>query len=74
MCKIDTGYVGIDDTDRKDSSRRNLQESFFTSETLKYLYLTFTDPKFLDLSRFVFTTTAKPFPILNQINWEEMMH
>lgn len=39
-------------------------ESFFLGETLKYLYLLFSDdPKLLSLDRFVFNTEAHPLPI-----------
>lgn len=39
-------------------------ESFFLGETLKYLYLLFSDnPNLLSLDRFVFNTEAHPLPI-----------
>lgn len=34
---------------------------FFFAEVLKYLYLTFTDPKIIHLSEWVFNTEAHPF-------------
>lgn len=39
-------------------------ESFFLGETLKYLYLLFSDDvELLDLDKFVFNTEAHPLPI-----------
>ena len=36
-------------------------ESFFLAETLKYFYLVFSDPEFLNLDDWVFNTEAHPF-------------
>lgn len=36
-------------------------DRFFFAEVLKYLYLTFTEPDVIDLSRWVFNTEAHPF-------------
>lgn len=41
----------------------DIQQSFFLAETLKYLYLIFSDDDALDLSKWVFNTEAHPFPI-----------
>lgn len=39
-------------------------ESFFLGETLKYLYLLFSDdPHLLSLDAFVFNTEAHPLPV-----------
>ncbi len=38
-------------------------ESFFLAETLKYLYLLFTDDDFMNIEEYVFNTEAHPFPI-----------
>lgn len=41
-------------------------ESFFLSETLKYLYLLFADDQdILPLDKYVFNTEAHPLPIYN---------
>ncbi|XP_004848847.1 endoplasmic reticulum mannosyl-oligosaccharide 1,2-alpha-mannosidase [Heterocephalus glaber] len=43
---------------------RDKMESFFLGETLKYLYLLFSDdPDLLSLDRYVFNTEAHPLPI-----------
>ena len=38
-------------------------ESFFLSETLKYLYLIFDDDNFIHKGHYVFTTEAHYFPM-----------
>ncbi|KAL1901904.1 hypothetical protein Sste5346_001609 [Sporothrix stenoceras] len=38
-------------------------ESFWFAETLKYLYLTFTEPEYYSLDDYVFNTEAHPFKI-----------
>ncbi|POM71946.1 Mannosyl-oligosaccharide alpha-1,2-mannosidase [Phytophthora palmivora] len=42
---------------------RNEMESFFIAETLKYLFLLFSDDSVLPLDKIVFNTEAHPFPI-----------
>jgi len=50
-------------------SKRNVQESFWLAETLKYLYLIFDDPERLSLDDWVFTTEAHPLKRGREINW-----
>ncbi len=38
-------------------------QTFFMAETLKYLYLTFTDDDVLPIDQWVFTTEAHPLPV-----------
>jgi hypothetical protein len=40
-------------------------ESFFLAETLKYLFLLFSDADVLPLDEIVFNTEAHPFPIIS---------
>lgn len=40
-------------------------ESFFLAETLKYLYLLFSDDSLLPLDEWVFNTEAHPFKVLS---------
>ena len=42
---------------------QDFAESFFTAETLKYLYLLFSSKQIVDLDREVFTTEAHILPI-----------
>ncbi|CAK5085580.1 unnamed protein product [Meloidogyne enterolobii] len=41
----------------------DVQQSFFLAETLKYLFLTFSDSNKISLDKWVFNTEAHPFPI-----------
>ena len=42
---------------------RSQMDSFFLSETLKYLYLLFDPDNFLNRGNYVFTTEAHPLPV-----------
>ncbi|KAF7338961.1 alpha-1,2-Mannosidase [Mycena venus] len=59
------GYATVLDVDNLPVSYLDKQETFFLSETLKYLYLTFADENVLDLNEVVFNTEAHPLPIFN---------
>ncbi|ELU41720.1 glycoside hydrolase family 47 protein [Rhizoctonia solani AG-1 IA] len=53
-CKLDGGYVGIDDVRLvKQESYINQTETFLFAEVLKYLYLTFADPQKINLDEWV---------------------
>ena len=45
----------------------DVQQSFFIAETLKYLYLLFSDDSILPLDKWVFNTEAHPLPVLRGI-------
>ena len=45
--------------------QRDKMESFFLGETLKYLYLLFSDESLVPLDHFVFNTEAHPLPIFD---------
>ncbi|TFK39752.1 glycoside hydrolase family 47 protein [Crucibulum laeve] len=59
------GYATILDVDTVPVSHDDKQETFFLSETLKYLYLTFANSSVLPLDKYVFNTEAHPLPIFN---------
>ena len=61
-CKVEGGYSGIRNVNIMRSSD-DVQQSFFLAETLKYLYLLFSDDDLLDLSQWVFNTEAHPLPV-----------
>lgn len=63
--KVVNGYTSIGNVKNTANVRpKDMMESFFLSETLKYLYLLFSDdPKLLDLDKYVVNTEAHPFPI-----------
>ncbi|CAH1271788.1 MAN1A2 [Branchiostoma lanceolatum] len=59
------GYSSIGSVkDTKNPRFRDKMESFFLGETLKYLFLLFSDdPTLLSLDKYVFNTEAHPLPI-----------
>lgn len=59
------GYSSINNVrDAQRPEPRDKMESFFLGETLKYLYLLFSDdPALLSLDTYVFNTEAHPLPI-----------
>lgn len=60
------GYASLDNVNLKSSRQRDKMESFFMAETLKYLFLLFSDdPSLLPLDKFVFNTEAHPLLIRN---------
>ncbi|KAJ3982925.1 glycoside hydrolase family 47 protein [Lentinula detonsa] len=64
--RIPTGGYGIvADVDQVPVKLLDKQETFFMSETLKYLYLTFCDTDVLPLQDSVFNTEAHPIPIFS---------
>ncbi|KAJ3126098.1 hypothetical protein HK098_007896 [Nowakowskiella sp. JEL0407] len=64
--KVDTGgYSSLDNVIRVPPGKRDKMETFFLGETLKYLYLLFSDESLIPLDEYVFNTEAHPFPIVN---------
>uniref|UniRef100_A0A3Q2GN43 alpha-1,2-Mannosidase n=1 Tax=Cyprinodon variegatus TaxID=28743 RepID=A0A3Q2GN43_CYPVA len=59
-CRVESGFSGIRDVYTMTASHDNMQQSFFLSETLKYLYLLFSDDDLLSLEDWVFNTEAHP--------------
>ncbi|KAG2198086.1 hypothetical protein INT47_011921 [Mucor saturninus] len=67
-CKTTSGYTRIADvTNQEDVQPLNFEESYFFAETLKYLYLMFTDPSYISLDEYVFNTEAHPFKLSTPI-------
>ncbi|KAF8337707.1 glycoside hydrolase family 47 protein [Amanita rubescens] len=63
-CRVSSGgYTSIFDVDSKDSRKDDKMETFFLAETLKYLYLLFSDDTVVPLNEYVFNTEAHPMPI-----------
>lgn len=66
-CRLKNGaYAGIKDVDPDDLAmveHEDKMETFWLSETLKYLYLLFDDQSVLPLSEWVFNTEAHPLPV-----------
>ncbi|XP_041739530.1 mannosyl-oligosaccharide 1,2-alpha-mannosidase IA isoform X2 [Coregonus clupeaformis] len=63
-CRLATGFSGIIDVYGHIIQHDNLQQSFFLAETLKYLYLLFSDDDLLPLKDWVFNTEAHPLPVI----------
>ena len=61
-CKVEAGYSGIRNVNILKSTD-DVQQSFFLAETLKYLYLLFSDDNLIDLNQWVFNTEAHPLPV-----------
>ena len=63
-CKINSGgFATIDDTNNNSPNHRDLMDSYFLAETLKYLYLIFSDSNILPSDEWVFNTEAHPMKI-----------
>jgi mannosyl-oligosaccharide alpha-1,2-mannosidase len=58
------GYTCLDDVTTIPPQRRDKMETFFLGETLKYLYLLFSESSLMPLDKFIFNTEAHPFPII----------
>ncbi|XP_018022507.1 mannosyl-oligosaccharide 1,2-alpha-mannosidase IA-like [Hyalella azteca] len=65
-CRVEGGYSGIQNVYLENSHKDDVQQSFLFAETLKYLYLIFSDDSLISLDEWVFNTEAHPIPILNK--------
>ena len=67
--KVETGgYSSLNDVTRDPPTFKDHQESFFLAETLKYLYLLFSDSELIPLDKYVFNTEAHPLSIARGTN------
>lgn len=62
-CRVDAGFSGVKDVYASRVVHDDVQQSFFLAETLKYLYLLYSDEDFISLDEWVFNTEAHPLPI-----------
>lgn len=62
-CRTPHGYSGLKNVYQEVPTKDDVQQSFFLAETLKYLYLLFSDDSLLPLDEWVFNTEAHPLPI-----------
>uniref|UniRef100_G3SUM8 alpha-1,2-Mannosidase n=1 Tax=Loxodonta africana TaxID=9785 RepID=G3SUM8_LOXAF len=62
-CRTEGGFSGIQDVYSSIPSHDNKQQSFFLAETLKYLYLLFSEDDVLSQEDWVFNTEAHPLPV-----------
>ena len=63
----DGGYASIESVYDVPVRHRDHMESFWMAETLKYLYLLFSDDDVLSLDDWVFNTEAHPLPVQQQV-------
>ena len=67
-CRVESGgYTGIKDVYNANAPKDDVQQSFFIAETLKYLYLLYSDDSVIPLDRWFLNTEAHPFPIIPKI-------
>ncbi|KAM8952961.1 mannosyl-oligosaccharide 1,2-alpha-mannosidase IA [Pelodytes ibericus] len=63
-CRVEAGFSGVRDVYSAHPNHDDVQQSFYLAETLKYLYLLFSDDDLLPLEHWVFNTEAHPLPII----------
>lgn len=63
--RVENGYTSINNVKNVQNTRpRDMTESFWFGETLKYLYLLFDNTRHeIDLNRWVFNSEGHPLPI-----------
>uniref|UniRef100_A0A8C5QC07 alpha-1,2-Mannosidase n=1 Tax=Leptobrachium leishanense TaxID=445787 RepID=A0A8C5QC07_9ANUR len=66
-CRVEAGYSGVRDVYAAHPNHDDVQQSFFLAETLKYLYLLFSEDDLLPLEHWIFNTEAHPLPIMDNI-------
>lgn len=59
--RTEIANAALDDITVTPPTKADRMESFFMAETLKYFYLTFSDPGVVSLDEYVFNTEAHPF-------------
>lgn len=72
-CRTENGFSAIQGVDGN-PHHLGKQESYFFSETLMYLYMTFSDSAYLPLSDWVFNTEGHPLKVWDwrtSRNWRE---
>uniref|UniRef100_A0A8C4WVR0 alpha-1,2-Mannosidase n=1 Tax=Eptatretus burgeri TaxID=7764 RepID=A0A8C4WVR0_EPTBU len=67
-CRVAGGYSGVKDVYANHPTHDDVQQSFFLAETLKYLYLLFSDDSLLPADHWVLNTEAHPLPVLHASN------
>ncbi|KAK5879745.1 hypothetical protein CesoFtcFv8_022838 [Champsocephalus esox] len=65
-CRVEGGYSGVRDVYASTPNHDDVQQSFFLAETLKYLYLLFSDDDHLAFDHWVFNTEAHPLPVIKK--------
>jgi mannosyl-oligosaccharide alpha-1,2-mannosidase len=60
QCRTKISYAAISDVSVDHGPKVDSSESFWMAETLKYLYLIFSEPELVSLDEWVFNTEAHP--------------
>ena len=66
---MENGFVGIKNVYSDKSPKDDVMQSFFFSETLKYLYLIFSDDSLISFDNWIFNSEGHSLPILK--NWKQ---
>ncbi|KAI0281883.1 glycoside hydrolase [Russula brevipes] len=66
----DSGFASIGNVYHPQAVLLDQMPSWFLAETLKYLFLLFTDDDLLPLDHWVFNTEAHPLPVFRWSEWE----
>ncbi|CDO68395.1 Glycoside Hydrolase Family 47 protein [Trametes cinnabarina] len=69
--KTFSGYASLTSVEKSPATLKDEMPSFFTAETLKYLYLLFSEEELIPLDRWVFNTEAHPLPVFEWADWEK---
>ncbi|KAJ5086851.1 Class I alpha-mannosidase 1A [Penicillium alfredii] len=59
--QTEVAHAAISDVMAQKPAQKDLMESFWLAETLKYFYLLFSDPDVVNLDKYVLNTEAHPF-------------
>jgi hypothetical protein len=65
-CRLRGGYAGVRDVRVLPPVNDDTQQSFFLAETLKYLFLLFSDSDTINLEEWVFNTEAHPLRVMRR--------
>ncbi|CAI5684259.1 mannosyl-oligosaccharide 1,2-alpha-mannosidase IA [Oreochromis niloticus] len=65
-CRVEGGYSGVRDVYASSPNYDDVQQSFYLAETLKYLYLLFSEDDHLPFEHWVFNTEAHPLPVIRK--------
>ncbi len=73
-CRTDSGYAtprNVAITRERGGVLGDSMPSYFLAETLKYLFLLFSEDSVLPLDTYVLNTEAHPFPVFEWTDWEK---
>ncbi|GCB74800.1 mannosyl-oligosaccharide 1,2-alpha-mannosidase IA-like [Scyliorhinus torazame] len=72
-CRVGAGFSGIRDVYSTLPHHDDVQQSFFLAETLKYLYVLFSEDELLSPDHWVFNTEAHPLPVIQRNTQEQVI-